>query len=142
MLIALEEFDALVVLLHSDPASPVNRAARAVLVDGVRQADAMRATGVSRSAVCDTVKKYRDADALILKAYGIEGRRGSEPFVKGPLWTIVRFPDGSWTFAKHPNAPIYSECEKWEISASSLEQAIQKAQIKRSRARKKAAAER
>jgi hypothetical protein len=64
-----EQFDVLTLLLRGTPDSPANQAARAVLVDGVTQADAMRATGATRSTVGDAVKRYRSADDAIRRAY-------------------------------------------------------------------------
>jgi hypothetical protein len=64
-----EQFDVLTILLRGSPDSPANQAARAVLVDGVTQAVAMRATGATRSTVHDAVKRYGEADAKIRGAY-------------------------------------------------------------------------
>lgn len=56
------------------------------------------------------------------------------------LWTVVRFPDGSWSYGGKPSDPDYSKCEIWQIPASSPEEAVKKAQKKRVRDRKKTAA--
>lgn len=56
------------------------------------------------------------------------------------LWTVVRFPNGSWSYGGKPTDPDYSECEIWQITAGSPEAAVKKAQAKRSRDRKRAAA--
>lgn len=64
-----EQFSVLTLLLRGTPDSPANKAARAVLVDGATQADAMRATGATRSTVGDAVKRYRAADEAIRQAY-------------------------------------------------------------------------
>ena len=64
-----EQFDVLTTLLRGTPESAANQAARAVLVDGMSQADAMRATGATRSTVGDAVKRYRAADKAIRLAY-------------------------------------------------------------------------
>lgn len=53
------------------------------------------------------------------------------------LWTVVRFPNGSWSYGGKPTDPDYAECETWQISATSAEKAVKKAQAKRSRDRKK-----
>lgn len=135
MLIANEEFDALVALLDSDPNSAGNIAARAVLVEGVRQAEAMRSTGISRSAVCNAVKRFREADTLIRSAYKIEVRRDGETVSKEPLWTVVRYPNGTWRCVEHLNNQDCVGCETWQVSANSKEKAIAKAQQKRSRTR-------
>jgi hypothetical protein len=139
-MIAPEEFDALLELLDRDPSSPANVAARAVLVDGKRQADAMRATGISRAAVCNAVKRFRDADALILAAYGIKVRRQGDLVTKERLWTVVRLSGGAWKCVESPDELDLSGCETWEITADSAEKALAKAQQKRSRYRAKAGA--
>lgn len=64
-----EQFDVLTELLRGTPESPANQAARAVLVGGIAQADAMRTTGATRSTVHDAVKRYREADEKIRSAY-------------------------------------------------------------------------
>nr|WP_132459973.1 TrfB-related DNA-binding protein [Paraburkholderia sp. BL8N3] len=64
-----DQFDVLTTLLRGTPDSPANQAARAVLVDGMSQAEAMRATGATRSTVGDAVKRYRTADDAIRRAY-------------------------------------------------------------------------
>lgn len=53
------------------------------------------------------------------------------------LWTVVRFPNGSWSYGGKPTNPDYFECEIWQIQASSPEKAVKKAQAKRARDRKK-----
>ena len=70
-----EQFDVLTTLLRGTPASAANQAARAVLVDGMSQADAMRMTGATRSTVGDAVKRYRAADEAVRLAYLPGGRR-------------------------------------------------------------------
>ncbi|OWY38870.1 hypothetical protein CEK28_10605 [Xenophilus sp. AP218F] len=55
------------------------------------------------------------------------------------LWTVVRFPNGSWSYGGKPTDPDYEECEIWQIEATSAEKAVKKAQAKRSRDRKKSA---
>ena len=59
------------------------------------------------------------------------------------LWTVVRFPNGSWSSGGKPTDPDYAQCEIWRIEASNRTEAVKKAQAKRSRdARKvKAAAQ-
>ncbi len=56
-------------------------------------------------------------------------------------WTVVRFPNGSWSYGGRPDSPDYELCEIFQIDATSPEQAVKKAQAKRSRANRKAAAE-
>lgn len=48
------------------------------------------------------------------------------------LWTVVRFPNGSWSTGGKPNDPEYSECEVWQIVAASRKDATLKAQSRRS----------
>ncbi len=66
------EFYALVKLKQGDPKSAANRAAKRVLVDGISQAEAVRETGATRSTVCDAVKRWADADALVRDAYEVD----------------------------------------------------------------------
>lgn len=53
------------------------------------------------------------------------------------LWTVVRFPVGSWSYGGSPTDAAYAECEVWQIRASSPESAVKKAQAKRRRQRKR-----
>jgi predicted DNA-binding protein (UPF0251 family) len=66
-------FDALAVLLRLRD-SPSREAARLVLVDGLRQADAARAAGISQQSVHDVIKSCRKALNLI----GIINDRGEK----------------------------------------------------------------
>ncbi|WP_080432628.1 hypothetical protein [Burkholderia ubonensis] len=52
------------------------------------------------------------------------------------LWTVVRFPNGSWSFGGKPTDPDYAQCEVWQIEAESSKDAIKKAQAKRGRSKK------
>ncbi|WP_258570023.1 hypothetical protein [Burkholderia sp. MBR-1] len=56
------------------------------------------------------------------------------------MWTVVRFPNGSWSYGGKPTAPDYAQCEVWQIEAESAKDAVKKAQAKRIRERKKLAA--
>lgn len=47
------------------------------------------------------------------------------------IWTVVRFPNGSWSYGGKPNDPDYAECEVWQIEAKSSASAVKKAQAKR-----------
>lgn len=49
------------------------------------------------------------------------------------IWTVVRFPNGSWSSGGTPSDPDYSNCEVWRIEADSRMAAVKKAQAKRSR---------
>ncbi|CAG9254827.1 conserved hypothetical protein [Paraburkholderia unamae] len=53
------------------------------------------------------------------------------------LWTVVRFPNGSWSYGGKPGDPDYELCEVWQIEATSADKAVKKAQAKRSREKKK-----
>jgi hypothetical protein len=53
--------------------------------------------------------------------------------MKEQLWTIVRFPDGSWSFGGKPNDPAYEFCEKWRIAAVEAKHAVKLAQVRRRR---------
>lgn len=68
-----DQFDALVKLMRGKPDSPANKAARAVLVAGITQADAMRQFGVTRSTVGDAVRRYAEAHGLLQKVYASKG---------------------------------------------------------------------
>lgn len=58
------------------------------------------------------------------------------------LWTVVRFPNGSWSTGGTPDSPGYEDCEIWQIEASTREAATKKAQARRARLqRAKAAAQ-
>lgn len=56
------------------------------------------------------------------------------------IWTVVRFPNGSWSYGGRPTDPDYSECEVWRIEASTGAQAVKKAQVKRRNQKRKEAA--
>lgn len=66
-----DEFDALIKLMRGKPETMANKAARAVLVEGVSNSEAMERYGVARTTVSNTVTRYRVANALIRQAYGI-----------------------------------------------------------------------
>lgn len=53
--------------------------------------------------------------------------------MKEQLWTVVRFPDGSWSFGGKPEDPSYELCEKWGVLASSGQHAVKLAQGRRRR---------
>jgi hypothetical protein len=52
-------------------------------------------------------------------------------------WTVVRFPNGSWSTGGKPTDPDYAACEVWQIEANSRAEATRKAQAKRSQAKRK-----
>ncbi|WP_084085738.1 hypothetical protein [Cupriavidus sp. USMAA2-4] len=56
------------------------------------------------------------------------------------LWTVVRFPNGSWSYGGKPTDPDYALCETWQVPAFNAKDAVKKAQSIRSRARRKLAA--
>lgn len=49
-------------------------------------------------------------------------------------WTVVRFPNGSWSYGGKPTDPDYAECEVFRIPAESAKKAVKAAQSKRSAA--------
>lgn len=49
------------------------------------------------------------------------------------LWTVVRFPDGSWSFGDKPDSPDYVGCEVWQIEAPDGKRAVKAGRDKRSR---------
>lgn len=57
------------------------------------------------------------------------------------LWTVVRFPNGSWSYGGKPTDPDYSECEIYQIEAAGSKEAVKKAQGQRSSAARKAKAQ-
>ena len=52
------------------------------------------------------------------------------------LWTVARFPNGSWSYGGKPTDPDYAECEVFRIAAVEGKAAVKKAQAKRSRERR------
>ena len=50
------------------------------------------------------------------------------------IWTVARFPNGSWTTGGRPDDPAYSECEVWRVEARNRDEAKQKAQALRRKA--------
>lgn len=55
------------------------------------------------------------------------------------FWTVVRFPNGSWSYGGRPNDPDYALCEVFRISARDGQDAVKKAQSQRSRNKRKEA---
>lgn len=54
------------------------------------------------------------------------------------IWTVVRFPNGSWSYGGSPSDPDYSECEIYAVDAVTPEAAVKSAQSKRSASIRKA----
>lgn len=52
------------------------------------------------------------------------------------LWTVARFPNGSWSTGGKPTDPEYALCEVFQVRANSREKAKRLAQNLRSRQRK------
>lgn len=52
-------------------------------------------------------------------------------------WTVVRFPDGSWSYSGAPDSPDYADCEVFLAVAHSGNAAVKKAQSRRSAARRR-----
>lgn len=69
------QFDALAQLLRFR-GTPSQEAARMVLVDGVRQADAARETGVTPAAVNNAVTSCRRGMELVRLAAGLDPDQG------------------------------------------------------------------
>lgn len=55
------------------------------------------------------------------------------------IWTVVRFPVGSWSGGGKPTDPDYENCEVYLVPATDLNSAKKKAQGIRSRLMKKGA---
>ncbi len=49
------------------------------------------------------------------------------------VWTVVRFPVGSWSYGGAPDSEDYKECEVYLITARSGDEATKKAQSVRGR---------
>ena len=67
-----EEFDALARLTRAR--EPACSASRRVLVDGLAQADAAREAGMTPNALGNAVRRYREFDTMVRKAYGVKRR--------------------------------------------------------------------
>lgn len=55
------------------------------------------------------------------------------------LWTVVRFPDGSWSYGGRLDSPEYALCEKWSTFAVDGKTAVKLTQRRRQNERKRAA---
>lgn len=53
------------------------------------------------------------------------------------LWTVARFPNGSWSTGGKTTDPDYASCEVWRIEADTREQATKRAQAKRRAAKRR-----
>jgi len=53
-------------------------------------------------------------------------------------WTVVRFPDGSWSTGGSPDDPDYALCEVYTADAADRKAALRKVQNARNYARRKA----
>jgi len=47
------------------------------------------------------------------------------------IWTVARFPNGSWSTGGSPDSPDYADCEVFRVNAETREQATRKAQARR-----------
>lgn len=56
-----------------------------------------------------------------------------ELIVDSKLWTVVRFPNGSWSYGGKPSSADYELCEVYQLPANSPEKAVKKAQAIRRR---------
>lgn len=43
------------------------------------------------------------------------------------VWTVVRFPNGSWSYGGKPSDPDYEFCDIFQVEAVSPERAVKKA---------------
>jgi len=58
--------------------------------------------------------------------------------MKTELWTVARFPDGSWSSGGQPDDPDYACCEVFQVEATSRDDAERKAKAERRKAARKA----
>lgn len=65
-----EQFDTLARLTRGR--EPARSAVKRVLVDGTSQADAAREFGMTASALGNSVRRYREFDALVRTAYKVK----------------------------------------------------------------------
>lgn len=96
--------------------------------------------------LCNSPTKDQDVELVRKVAYrlwkgdGVTGLRNEvAESRKHKLWTVVRFPVGSWSGGGSPNDVDYAESEIYLIPAESLGQATKKAQAIRGRLIKKGA---
>lgn len=64
------QFDVIAELISSR--EPTKSAVRRVLVDGITPADAAREFDLTPQSVSNTLRRFRDADTLIQKAYSVK----------------------------------------------------------------------
>lgn len=64
------QFDAIAKLISSR--EPTKSAARRVLVDGIAPVEAAREFDIAPNSVSNTLRRFRDADALIQTAYSVK----------------------------------------------------------------------
>jgi hypothetical protein len=64
-----EQFEVLSELMNSDTSTKFNQAARAVLVNGMKQVEAVRLLGLHKTSVNKAVKMFRDAETKIRHAF-------------------------------------------------------------------------
>lgn len=57
--------------------------------------------------------------------------------VRTRIWTVARFPIGSWTTGGPPSSSDYQDCEVYLMYAESREQATKRAQSVRARLKRK-----
>ncbi|WP_025140891.1 hypothetical protein [Achromobacter sp. DH1f] len=53
--------------------------------------------------------------------------------MKEQLWTVVRFPDGSWSYGGKADDSAYELCEKWRLLSRTGQHAVKLAQGRRRR---------
>lgn len=62
------QFDAIATLIRSRP-SPAQNAARLALIEGLTPTDAARQSGCTPQSASNTIRRFRDAAALIESAW-------------------------------------------------------------------------
>ncbi|WP_227658020.1 hypothetical protein, partial [Klebsiella pneumoniae] len=67
----------------------------------------------------------------------VKTKNHKETHMETRLWTVARFPVGSWTTGGRPEDSDYEFSEVYQIPAESREKATKKAQAVRSRLKKK-----
>jgi hypothetical protein len=53
------------------------------------------------------------------------------------IWTVARFPNGTWSYGGRPDDPDYEQCEVFRVLAADGPRAVRKAQGVRVRAKRK-----
>lgn len=67
-----DQFDFVTRLMRGNTESKANQAARAVLVDKLSQAEAVKRYGIAKATVSRAVKNYGEADQEARRVYGAQ----------------------------------------------------------------------